>query len=549
MPHGNFDAVDRRSLLHAAGATGVAVGLGGIATATPGRDPGPKDAEILIGTRTDVDLETARGTVDDATPGDAAVVHENETLGYAAVELPDKSARATDAVIERLERQPGIAYAERNVTLHAMSQPNDPRFDDQTLPQQIRAERAWERTTGSMDVRIAIVTQGVDYTHPDLADRFSGSNGYDFVDDDADPAPVADRERHGTHVAGIAAATTGNGAGIAGLSNCHLLSARALDADGDGSLSDIADAVQWAADENADIVNISLGADDESELLRHAIDYASNNGTLPIAAAGNDAGSVSYPAAYGNCVAVSAVDADGEFADFSNSGPEIDVAAPGVDVLSTVPGGGYETLSGTSMACAAVTGIAALAKSVYPADSVQDLRNRLAVAAVDIGLSEDEQGAGRVDAADLFPDPPIIPPDAAIDASPSSPTVGEVIRFDGSESTDPDGSIERFEWHLGDGTTVVGEPVVEHVYGSPDEYSVELIVEDDAGKTDSATETVTVEPDDGGDCGDVPEYRPGKLYSPGDRVAYEGAIWEATWYVWGREPSGRSSYWQTVSEC
>ncbi|AGB15231.1 subtilisin-like serine protease [Halovivax ruber XH-70] len=502
---GNHD-IGRRSVLKAAGATGAFLGLGGVVSATPGREPGPKEDEILVGKSDTVGIASARTTVESAIPAEASVVHENDALGYMAVKVPEDGPSTQDSVIERLERQPGIEYAEPNYTVEAFLEPNDPQFGSQYAPQQVRADQAWDTTMGSMDVTIAVVDQGVDYTHPDLADRFQGDEGYDFVDNDDDPAPVVNSENHGTHVGGCAAATTDNNEGTAGISNCRLISGRALGSGGSGSMADIADAIQWAADQGADIVNLSLGGGGASDTGRNAIDYAYNNGTLPIAAAGNDYGSpVSYPAAYDNCVAVSAVDQNEQIANFSNYGPNVNVAAPGVDVLAPVPGGGYEGLSGTSMACPVASGVAALGKSAHPDDSVQDLWDRLESTAVDIGLPTDQQGSGRVDAANIVEgggggDPGS--PTASFGFSPSDPEVDETVAFDASGSTPPDGgSITSYEWDLGDGATKNGE-TIDHRFGAEGDYSVQLTVTAGNGETDTSTQTVAIGGDGGGgQCG------------------------------------------------
>ncbi|MFC3960227.1 S8 family peptidase [Halovivax cerinus] len=395
--------IGRRTVLQTLGAGLCASAVG---AATPADRPGPGGTELLVGTSDGTSIASVRRTVESALPDGTTIVHENDVLGYVSVDVSADGPQSMASVVDRLERRSDIAYAEPNETLYALDastgsaerpfDPDDPRFDEQTVPQQVDAPAAWDTTLGSMDVTIAVVDQGVDYTHPDLADRFSGDEGRDFVDGDDDPRPETDAESHGTHVAGIAAATTGNGAGIAGLSNCRVLSARALDSNGTGTLSDIADAIQWSADEGADLIALPLGGGGESETLRDAIDHAVDAGALPIAAAGGDGGDVAYPAAFDNCVAVSAVDADDEFASFSNYGPEIDVAAPGVDVLAPVPGREYERRSGTSMACGAAVGVAALHASVHPDESPSERRTRLRETAVDVGLEPEKGGAGRV---------------------------------------------------------------------------------------------------------------------------------------------------------
>ncbi|ELZ14270.1 peptidase S8/S53 subtilisin kexin sedolisin [Halovivax asiaticus JCM 14624] len=502
MTHEHSGQTSRRTVLKSTAATGAFLGLGSVVSATPGREPGPKEDEILVGKTDTVGLASARSTVESAIPSDASVVHENETLGYMAVKVADDGPSAMDSVIDRLERQPGVEYAERNVTLEAFYEPNDPQFGDQYAPQLVNAPQAWDTTTGSSDVTIAVVDTGAQYDHEDLAAQYRDDPGYDFADDDSDPYPPSG-EQHGTHVSGCAAATIDNGTGTAGISDSTLINARVLGG-GSGSLSDIADGIQWAADEGADIINLSLGGGGANETGRSAINYAFENGTLPIAAAGNDSGSpVSYPAAYENCVAVSAIDENENIASFSNVGPNIDVASPGVGVLAPVPTDGYASFDGTSMASPVAAGVAALGKATHPDHSPSELRQLLEETAVDIGLSSDEQGNGRVDAANIVegggqPDSPT----ASFGFSPSDPEADETVTFDASGSSAPDGgSISGYEWDFGDGSTASGV-TADHRFASEGDYSVELTVTAGNGNTDTSTQTVAVGGDGGGgQCG------------------------------------------------
>jgi serine protease len=396
----------RRSFLQLLGISGV-VGLTGVASATPGRASGPKEDEILVGVSASAssagDMESH---VDQHVPGKAAVVHSNETLRYVAVKFPG-SETAREHFIDAITKQDGIKYAEKNTTHTAFLTPSDPLLSDQYAPQQVNAPAAWNTTLGSSDVTIAVIDTGVDYTHIDLDAQFGSDKGYDFADDDSDPMPV--RAIHGTHVAGIASATTDNGTGVAGISNSTLISGRVLGSNGRGSLSDIADGIIWATDQGADIINMSLGGGGYTQTMKNAVSYAVNNGTLPICANGNAGNSsVSYPAAYDECVAVAASREGGEFVDKwrdypggSNYGPKTDVIAPGERVLSSVPGNRYKSLSGTSMACPATSGVAALGLAADPDLTVSGLRNRLKTTAVDIGEPSEKQGAGRVDANNI----------------------------------------------------------------------------------------------------------------------------------------------------
>ncbi|WP_247731271.1 S8 family serine peptidase [Halovivax limisalsi] len=392
---------ERRSILKAAGAIGATVGISGITVATPGREPKPRENELLVGYAEGIGLDSARSIIEDAIPADAAVVHENDVIRYVAVEFPDADDAELRTQRGRLEGRDGIRYADRNRAVYAYDvQPNDPRFDEQYAPQQVNAPDAWETTMGSTDVTLAVLDTGVEYTHENIEARFGDDPGYDFGDDDEDPAP-GPNEDHGTHVCGCAAATIDDGVGTAGIANCRLIAGRVLGGVG-GGMDAVADGIQWAADEGADIINMSLGSDFPNGAIEDALAYALENDTLPIAAAGNEGTEhTGYPAAYEDCMAISALNEQEELADFSSYGPAINLASPGAQVLSSVPGGGYERFSGTSMASPVAAGVAALGKSAHPDLSAQELWDRLEETAVDIGLPEDHQGSGRVDAANI----------------------------------------------------------------------------------------------------------------------------------------------------
>jgi serine protease len=379
----------------------MAAALGGVAAATPGREPGPKEDEVLVGVSAgqgDVEQKVAQ-----YVPGNAEIVHKNETLRYVSVKFPSQAAdKAQQNFIDAVTKKDGIKYAEVNETHEALSS-NDPRLSDQYAPQQVQSTDAWSEVSGFGDsnVTIAVVDTGAQYDHPDLADNYKSNPGYDFADDDSDPYPDAPSdEYHGTHVSGCAAAVVDNSTGVAGQSNSSLINGRALDEGGSGSTSDIADAIEWAADQGADVINLSLGGGGYNSTMKNAVSYASNNGALPIAAAGNDYGSsVSYPAAYSECVAISAVDSNEQIASFSNYGSEVELCAPGVDILSTTTEtrGSYEKLSGTSMATPVTSGVAGLTLAKWDLAN-NELRSHLKATAKDIGLSSDQQGSGQVNA-------------------------------------------------------------------------------------------------------------------------------------------------------
>ncbi|MCX3058828.1 S8 family peptidase [Streptomyces beihaiensis] len=266
----------------------------------------------------------------------------------------------------------------------------DPMRGRQWALTSLKLPGAWGRSKGD-DTVIAIVDSGVDLDHPDLKGRLVA--GYDFVDHDDKPN---DEYGHGTHVAGIAAAHTDNGVGIAGgAPGAKIMPVRVMGADGTGSKADITKGIVWAADHGADVINLSLGEGPlMSNLLRggilnQAIQHAHDKGAVVVAAAGNDS-SRTQPYKIGTpVVVVNASDQNGNPASFSNFGAQNAVSAPGVGILSTLPTypvaltekdgntSGYGELDGTSMAAPYVSAIAALLhhEGVKPDDIIKDIRD------------------------------------------------------------------------------------------------------------------------------------------------------------------------------
>jgi thermitase len=300
--------------------------------------------------------------------------------------------QALERKIQALERNPAVASAGYNYIVEPGFVPNDPRVGDQYALDRIRAFRAWEYSRGG-EVDIAVVDSGVDQNHPDIG-KISGQ--IDFVENDS----IADDDSgHGTHVAGIAGALTGNGTGIAGACpSCRLLIAKVLPADGVGTLEDVIDGIIWSADNGAEVINLSLGHYGTSTAEEDAVNYAWNKGAVVAGAAGNDSTNQRfYPAAYTNAIAVSATNQDDRLASFSNYGGWIDLAAPGVGVLSTVPDD-YGYVSGTSMATPHVSALAGLISA--QGYSASQIRNRMETTAADLGPNGKDVGFGygRIDA-------------------------------------------------------------------------------------------------------------------------------------------------------
>lgn len=295
--------------------------------------------------------------------------------------------------IDTLAKVEGVQFAEPNRYRETYVVPNDPSFASQWGLAKINCPAAWDRNTGSPAIVVAVIDTGVDLDHPELAPLLVA--GTDVVD--LGPSPVApagfrfegdfqgvdnepqDEVGHGTHVAGTIACLSNNAAGVAGVTwHCGLMPVRVLarivnianpaDVRGLGSAADIAAGIRWAVDHGARVLNLSLGGPVDTEVERDAIAYANAHGVVICAAMGNGGpgAAPSFPGAYPDVVAVGAIDQADHRASFSQVGPHIDVAAPGVGILSTVWDNGFATMSGTSMATPHVAGVTALVLSSNP---------------------------------------------------------------------------------------------------------------------------------------------------------------------------------------
>jgi thermitase len=327
------------------------------------------------------------------------------------------------AVAARLQRSGAVAYAEPDYVYRATAIPNDPLFGqqyglDNPLDADIDAPEGWDAgglgsCPAAGGATIGFVDTGIDAGHADLTGKLvtcAGvrSFGLDLLgvplldDPTIEPGKCADDNGHGTHVAGIAAARANNGVGIAGVAfNSQLAVCKALNSAGAGTLVALANCIAYLSDQGVKIISMSLGGPGSSTLAS-AVANASSHGALIIAAAGNDGTSMlNYPAAYPQVVSVGAVDRSGARASFSNANTDVEVSAPGVDVLSTWSDGGYRTESGTSMAAPFVAGVAALIAARDPAGGAAAWRSRLESAVDDLGLpGRDPQfGFGRVNLA------------------------------------------------------------------------------------------------------------------------------------------------------
>lgn len=280
---------------------------------------------------------------------------------------PGKEA---ETIVE-LRDDPNIEYIEPDVIYGIDYIPNDPEWSKQYALPKVSAPQAWDKTRGD-GIKVAVVDSGIDLDHPDLAAKIILSKNFSS-------APSAtDIQGHGTHVAGIVAAITGNDIGtVGGCPGCQLINAKVLADDAKGTCSDIADGIMWAADNGAKVISMSFGSSSACQTYENAINYAWNKGAVLIATAGNNGDqTIRYPAYYPNVVAVAATNSNDEKHSTSSYGTWVDVAAPGDSIYSTLPDG-YGYKSGTSMAAPLVSAVAALIWSTPLGTSNTTVRDQL----------------------------------------------------------------------------------------------------------------------------------------------------------------------------
>lgn len=439
------------------------------------------------------------------------VKFKNDSRPYRAVKVPRGQVAERILAYRNLRN---VEFAEPNYIVKALSVPNDPYYRYQWNFDSINMESAWDKSNGAGAV-VAVVDTGIAYEDftdesgifkkaPDLANT-SFVPGYDFVNQDEHPN---DDYGHGTHVAGTIAQSTNNSLGVAGVAHgASLMPLKVLGADGSGTTFDIINAIYFAADNGADVVNMSLGGGAYLQSFQAAINYATDKGVIVVAAAGNEKRrTVSYPAAYENVIAVGATRYDGTKAPYSNYGTGLDIMAPGGDTKVDQNGDGYGDgilqntfasspsefgyyfYQGTSMASPHVAATAALLVS-YAQNSGLVVNPQLIT---DILLSSAKYlgssyfyGAGLLDAsAALDSLAGSAPVDNSAPTAVISSVIGDIedepVSFSASGSSDPDGDSLLFYWDFGDGQSASGENV-SHTYSRGGAYNVSLRVEDGRG--------------------------------------------------------------------
>jgi len=462
---------------------------------------------------------------------------------------------SAEEMLDNYRNDPMVEAVEPNYVYKTLEIPNDSGISRQWAWDVTSAYDAWDITEGSEQTIIAVIDTGVDLDHPDLDSKLTA--GYDFVGDD-DQAD--DANGHGTHVAGIVAAETNNGAGGAGFCpNCKIMPLRALNRYGSGSLANIASAITYATDNGAKVINLSLGGRSQSTILQRAINYAWDNGVFITCAAGNSGVSTrEYPAGYSKCVAVAASTDRDVRASFSNYGEWVELAAPGQIIYSTYMDGQYANSSGTSMAAPHVAGLAGLLSSQGLSNN--QIRQKLCNSAEPIAGTGTEWSCGRLNAASavanngsqpqptatstsvaIQPLPTALPPTAVPpEATPSSPVATPTPAPTTQPAIDTyirNGGFENGvdSWTISNGGIISTEAKYSGV------YSARLGGENNS--TDAIEQTAVV-PDNG-----VLTYRWGAVgdYDTNDTLMVEIELLDGSGAKFIITNNGWNGYWYTRS--
>jgi PKD repeat protein len=423
----------------------------------------------------------------------AARAEEVSTIEQLGVHVWRVPEHAAPRALHGLQQNPHIEFAEFDavIELDGEVHPNDPQWSRQWGPVQVGTPSAWATSMGTGST-IAVLDTGVAPVDDLKAKLLPGYNAMTRATGNTN-----DDHGHGTAVAGIAAADTDNGLGVAGYCwDCSILPVKVMESS--GSTSDLAAGITWAADNGADVISMSLSGASGTTTLLNAVRYAVGRDVNLVAAAGNQGGTTKrYPAAYAEVIAVAGTDANDALYSWSNYGSWVDVAAPGSN-RTTTRSGIFGNFAGTSSATPAVAGVLGLARS--QGASATEARAALEETSVPLGAI----GQGRVDARmtvevldagsgsdpepepEPEPDPEPVAPTAAFSAACEDLTCTFV-----DESSAGDASLDSRAWDLGDGTAAHGPEVV-HTYGADGTYTVTLTVTDADGLADTSSQTIDV---------------------------------------------------------
>ena len=356
------------------------------------------DKQVIIGFKKEIKT-TEEHKLQKLHRSGGRVKRSHKLLNAISAQLPEEE-------IAKLKQDPAIAYVEPDITVGLteplITIPLSQEYSDSWGVTKIGGTTAAAAGLTGAGIKVAVLDSGIDYSHPDLKDNYKG--GYNFVYDNNDPFDDG-YISHGTHIAGIIGARN-NGTGVVGVApEVSLYAVKVLGGMVTGDLSDILAGMEWAITNKMDVINMSIGAPIDSAAFKDACDRAYEAGIIIVAASGNAHSAVEFPAAYDSVIAVSATDQDDTIATFSNYGESVELTAPGVNINSTLRGGGYGIMKGTSQATAHVTGATAILLSKQIADDngdgriADEIRTLLGTSATDLGAVGRDQyfGFGRVD--------------------------------------------------------------------------------------------------------------------------------------------------------
>ena len=518
------------------------------ATYQEGSRPRFAPGEIIVGLEESASQADLR---DLNQENDATIEEDLPRSNVNVVDLPQDLSVAE--AVQAYENSPDVAYVEPNFKLQPAAVPNDPDYKDLwglnntgqtggTPDADIDAPEVWDTTTGSATTVIAVIDEGIDVNHPDLkaniwtnpgeipnngrdddGNRYIDDvNGYDFANDDNtvyDPDPLngGRGDEHGTHVAGTIAATGNSGEGITGVNWQAQVAALKFVGPEFGLTSDAVEAINYAVYEEIPISNNSWGGGGYSQALRDAIARADTKGHLFLAAAGNGGkdgvgdnndATPHYPSSYtnSNIVSVAATDDTDNLASFSNFGLEsVDLAAPGVGILSTLPGNKYGRYSGTSMATPHVAGVAALIKSedltlddagmkkqiLQFADKKTSLQNKVATGG---RLNANASVTQQVAPDATRPSITAVRPVPGSKTRDRTPKIGAAVRDDGIELTKGDIRLSldgknRTKFTYNEGTDRLSYTAPRLSYSK---HTVKIVATDDAGNVGTKSWRFTV---------------------------------------------------------
>lgn len=470
--------------------------------------------EIIVKFKDDVSRQQAAAAQADLG---ATLVSTNAQIGINLLRIP--ADKTVEEMVTIFSSRPDVEYAEPNYIAHAFMTPNDPYYVYQWHMPLISMPAAWDQSTGIPGVVVAVIDCGVAYETygaytqaPDLAGTHFVA-GYDFVNNDSHPD---DDCAHGTHVTGTIAQTTNNSLGVTGVAfNCSIMPVKVLDASGNGTYTAIVNGITYAADNGAEVINMSLGGASGSTALQDAVIYAYNAGVTIVCAAGNAGTSApQYPASYTQCISVSAIRYNKDYPSYSSYGSTIDVCAPGGDVTVDQNGDGYVDgvlqqthdgtnygtfgyyfYDGTSMACPHVAGLAALLISKNGGTMTPDaVRAAIQNTAEDLGPAGWDQhyGYGLINANAALLTIGNNPPVAAFSGTPTSGYAPLAVAFTDASTNSP----TSWAWTFGDGGTSTAQNP-SHTYTAAGSYTVTLTATNaygSDGETKTGYVTVTTPP-------------------------------------------------------